>query len=343
MDTRVTELTDCAFELLPLAAMITDADGMIVARNLAADRTLLAGADLQAVLGQPGNGSVDWMQQIGQLTSPAGETMLDEVSLPGRDDRRIIAEVHLRRVEATGGVLVTINDISRRITMQRWDAVNQKVSIVGQFAARLAHELNNPLDGTLRYLGLARRTADHQTLKHIKGADAGLKRLAEIVCNLAHHGHLGQASVESQTVCSQLNQALAVTRPRSQSQAVEISTFIEPIASWSAPAGMFQVFCNVIMNALDAMADGGRLEIRLRPRDNDCIIEFTDTGAGLPEENCDRIFDPLFTTKTSDQNMGLGLAISKEILSRASGTIKASSPEGGGTLITIAIPVEHQI
>jgi signal transduction histidine kinase len=97
-----------------------------------------------------------------------------------------------------------------------------------------------------------------------------------------------------------------------------------------------QVFINAILNALEAMPEGGRLEIRARSKAEFVMVGFADTGCGIPESVTDKIFDPLFTTKP--KGIGLGLAMCKSIMERHGGDIGVKSKEGKGTTFTLSLP-----
>jgi signal transduction histidine kinase len=97
-----------------------------------------------------------------------------------------------------------------------------------------------------------------------------------------------------------------------------------------------QVFVNVILNALEAMPEGGRLEIRASSQDDLVTVECTDTGSGIPKAVVGKIFEPLFTTKA--KGIGLGLAMSKNIMERHGGDIGVQSKEGKGTTFTLSLP-----
>jgi signal transduction histidine kinase len=97
-----------------------------------------------------------------------------------------------------------------------------------------------------------------------------------------------------------------------------------------------QVFINAILNALEAMPEGGRLEIRARSKAEFVTVGFADTGCGIPESVTDKIFDPLFTTKP--KGIGLGLAMCKSIMEGHGGDIGVKSKEGKGTTFTLSLP-----
>jgi len=99
-----------------------------------------------------------------------------------------------------------------------------------------------------------------------------------------------------------------------------------------------QVFVNIILNALQAMTEGGRLNIRARRRGEFVEVEFADTGCGIPRIVINKIFDPLFTTKA--KGIGLGLSVCKSILERHGGDIRVESEEEKGTTSTVSLPTQ---
>ncbi len=99
---------------------------------------------------------------------------------------------------------------------------------------------------------------------------------------------------------------------------------------------LFQVFSNIVENSLDAMPDGGELEISSMRKNDNNIIRFSDTGMGIPNNTQHRIFDPFFTNK--ENGMGLGLAISMSIVKKHGGSISIDSKEGKGTTVAVSIP-----
>jgi len=102
---------------------------------------------------------------------------------------------------------------------------------------------------------------------------------------------------------------------------------------------LFQVFCNLTKNALDAMPDGGELRVSTRSAtDNNIVAEFRDTGTGLPPENAEAIFEPFFTTKEDGKGTGLGLAICRDIVESYHGRITAENAPDGGSIFTVYLP-----
>jgi two-component system, NtrC family, sensor kinase len=107
------------------------------------------------------------------------------------------------------------------------------------------------------------------------------------------------------------------------------------------PDQIQQVFLNLMLNTLDAMPEGGRLEVNIRKIDATVEITFSDTGMGIDESVIDRIFDPFFTTKPMGKGTGLGLSICYGIIKDHNGTINVKSKKGIGTIFTILLPWEE--
>ena len=106
---------------------------------------------------------------------------------------------------------------------------------------------------------------------------------------------------------------------------------------------LFQVFCNLIKNALDAMNDEGRLVITIQQVEQSLDIAFRDTGSGFPPEQAATIFQPFFTTKGFGRGTGLGLAICRDIVGKLRGRITATNNPEGGSTFTVSLPVKETI
>ena len=224
-----------------------------------------------------------------------------------------------------------------RVSMARRVAAMERLDAERKLTARVAHELNNPLDGVMRYVGLAQRDAGQRAKEYLDGAQAGLTRMAEFVRQLRHEAGVSTGG-RRQDASALLEEAIVAMRPRAEALGVAIACETDDGASVAAPSAVFEVFCNVIRNALDAMADGGLLGIRLFAADGGCRIELADNGCGIRPEDAEVIFRPFHTTKSPHEGLGLGLAISREIVERAGGWISAAPRDGGGTAVTVHLP-----
>jgi signal transduction histidine kinase len=234
-----------------------------------------------------------------------------------------------------------------KVHIERQLADAERLATIGRLAAKVAHELNNPMDGILRYINLSLRIIEQKNLEkpkeYLLQCRQGLLRMVRIVSELLEFSRSTYAPLEYTKIEHIIEDAIKTMDATAEAANVQIlrnyATDIPQIKS----GNLFQVFCNLIKNALDAMPDGGQLSISTRlASDNTAVAEFTDTGIGLPAENIDAVFEPFFTTKDKGKGTGLGLAISKDIIDRHHGQITAENAPQGGSIFTVYLPLASE-
>jgi signal transduction histidine kinase len=206
-----------------------------------------------------------------------------------------------------------------------------------QLAQKVAHELNSPLDGVMRFISLAQRRIKEGRYEDIErylaDAEFGLKRMADILRDLtdtptpvagpfAHLAPLGEI----------LEQSIRTLAPAAERRAVSVCLAAMPQPSPQVDVHLYQVLCNILRNALEASPPSGKVTIAATfAPDNVLSITITDSGPGLSAEVAAHLFEPFFTTKSHQQGMGLGLALSRDILTKLGGTIRlqSRSPDPG--------------
>jgi two-component system NtrC family sensor kinase len=220
---------------------------------------------------------------------------------------------------------------------------SDKVASLGKLAAGVAHEINSPLTGILTYSSLL--------LKEKKEGDPDKEDLEVIVnetnrCKNIVKGLLDYArQTAPQKVLSDINQLVNKSIDLIAHQASLQNVKIEKKTSPDLPRIMIdlgqiqQVFINILLNAIEAMSEGGTLTIRTGMEGGMVVVRFTDTGVGIPEENLPKILDPFFTTKEQGKGTGLGLSVSYGIISRHKGKLEVKSKVGKGTTFTVKLPV----
>ena len=163
-------------------------------------------------------------------------------------------------------------------------------------------------------------------------------RMVHIVSELLEFSRSTYASLEYVELEQVIEDAIRTMDARAEARNIRILQNYTRGIPQIKNGNLFQVFCNLIKNALDAMPTGGQLSISTRmAADNTAVIEFHDTGTGLPVEHADVIFEPFFTTK--DRGTGLGLAICKDIVERYHGRITAENAPRGGCVFTVYLPI----
>jgi two-component system NtrC family sensor kinase len=225
---------------------------------------------------------------------------------------------------------------------------SERLATLGQLAAGVAHEINNPLGAVLMYAHLTLEDLQPQSplRKNLEIAIGEASRCRDIVKGLLDFARQTEPKVEQ----SDLNEILDRTLGLLKNQALFQNIKINKVLALSLPkalvdAGqMQQVFTNVIFNAAEAMNGRGELTIATREsEDNEHVeIEFTDTGCGILPENQDKIFSPFFTTKEVGKGTGLGLAVSHGIVSKHKGTIEFVSQPGKGSTFTVKLPLNRK-
>ncbi len=233
----------------------------------------------------------------------------------------------------------------------------ERLAFLGELAATVAHEVNNPLDGVQNCARILRRslaTADGRTPAEGDGArvlqmldliDSGLGRIELIVRRLLTLARESAIRPQPVRLARVLEGALEAARARLEAGGIRI-TFEARTADDAILADgplLEQAFVNLMLNAADSMAGGGTLALTLRresPADAAAAlcVDVADTGAGIPADVLPHIFEPFFTTKRDGKGTGLGLAIAARIVDAHSGAITVASRPGGGTIFSVRLP-----
>ena len=222
---------------------------------------------------------------------------------------------------------------------------SERLASLGRLAAGVAHEMNNPLSGILLFTqSLLKRTKDDLSVQEdLKVIEQEIIRCSRIVRSLLDFSRENKPKKVPTQINRVIENTLSLVGNQADFHNIRIIKELHP----SMPEmplddnQMQQVLMNIILNAADAMSEGGTLTITssLSSQDNCVEIKITDTGCGIPEKLIDRIYDPFFTTKESKKGTGLGLAVSYGIIKKHQGFILVESEEGKGTTFTIRLPI----
>ncbi len=224
---------------------------------------------------------------------------------------------------------------------------SEKMASLGKLAAGIAHEINNPLGGILIYSSLMMEDLPDGDSKRGDLArivqEAG--RCKEIVRSLLEFARQTEPKMEPSDINRAINDGLFFLVNQALFHNIQIIKKLDPFLPFvrGNSSQLKQVFMNIIVNAAEAMHGSGTLTLTTSPAPDrkTVLVEFTDTGEGIPEENFTRIFDPFFTTKEVGKGTGLGLATSYGIVEDHGGKISVRSKVGEGTTFTIELPVHE--
>ncbi|MCX7926562.1 MAG: ATP-binding protein [Candidatus Omnitrophica bacterium] len=224
----------------------------------------------------------------------------------------------------------------------------EKYASVGKLAAHVVHEVNNPLDGIIRYTNMLLKQIDSNSIvrEYLLEIKRGLNRIENVTKSLLQFSYqVNQAIVKPKTyldIHALLDETIAMFSERIKNK-IEIVKEYYPRPLKVLDIGISHVFINIIKNALDAMPEKGILKLRTEVEETVVKISIQDNGPGIPEDIREKIFDAFFTTKHVEKGTGLGLAICKEIMNKYDGSITVESAVGYGSTFHILIPRRHII
>jgi len=226
---------------------------------------------------------------------------------------------------------------------------SERLATLGQLAAGVAHEINNPLGAILMYshLSLEEMGTDDPRRKNLEKVTSEATRCKNIVRGLLDFARQSEPHVEEADANEIINRTLSVLQNQVQFQNITITTRLsESLPKVMMDCGQIQqVFTNIILNAAEAIEGPGEVVVSSKIAENgqSIEIEFTDTGCGISRENIEKIFDPFFTTKEVGRGTGLGLAVSYGIVARHKGSILVNSSPGKGTTFIVRLPLKDEV
>jgi signal transduction histidine kinase len=223
---------------------------------------------------------------------------------------------------------------------------SQRLAAIGEAAAMVGHDLRNPLQAIVNMMYLTKEKLNStppqgsELLKLTQTVEEQVRYMNKIVSDLEDYARPLKIELAPADLHKLINETLSNIKVP---DTVEVSVMIEDDLDFPKlivdPALMKRVFINLIANALQAMPDGGHLKIMAERTEDSALINIQDTGAGIPEQNTDKIFQPLFSTKAKGQ--GLGLSVCKRLVEAHNGSITFKSKVGKGSTFTVEIPLRY--
>jgi PAS domain S-box-containing protein len=244
------------------------------------------------------------------------------------------------------GVLGIARDMTETKKLEQRIRNSEKLASVGRLAAGVAHEINNPLGGILNCLyNLRKGTLSPSRQEEYRvSMEDGVRRVQKIVRQLLDFSQQHEPEFALTDINHVVDRVLVLTTHLFAPNRIRLETgFGQGLPNVTLDRHMIeQVLMNLVLNAVQAMKDGGGLTIRTSVVEGVCLIEVRDTGSGIPPAVLPRIFDPFFTTKSEGEGTGLGLSVSLGIVERHGGKILVDSEVGKGTTFTLCLPVSRE-
>ncbi len=255
------------------------------------------------------------------------------------------------------GLVVAVRDLSEVVNLRTRLITSGRLAAVGELAASIAHEINNPMAFIRSNLTLLashwKRLSDvavaaRPELEEVasEGEELvaesleGVDRAVAFVRDIKGFSHAGGGRRELVDLNILLDGAVRVAAPQIRRLGCVERRYAELPPVWCAQQEIKQVFLNLLINAAQALDASGTIRIETRAEPDAVVAEIEDDGAGISAEHIERIFDPFFTTKPVGEGTGLGLAISYEIVRRHRGSFDVDSQPGRGTRIAVRLPIE---
>lgn len=338
--------TDAVFDALPLGLIVFDTKLRIRMANVVARTLVRDDHEAPAFLARlcTHGVCVDWTTELRDVWQRRMTRHYDAMATGATGAERYF-DIAIRPLSdastADAAGVILLDDVTGRISMQRRLAVSERMAAIGKVAARVAHELNNPLDGILRYSNLAQRRLEvggrEKVLEYLDRIREGSLRMSGIVRDLLEFSRSHTDVDREATLNGITADALEAMQVRAGERGVSLRFQTDgDDAPIDRGTGVFQVFCNLIKNAIDAMEDGGTLTVSTSVRRHELRATFDDTGPGVPDP--EQIFEAFYTTKEEGKGTGLGLAVCREIVESLGGTVSAANRPEGGARFSVHLP-----
>jgi PAS domain S-box-containing protein len=344
---RLKDYSENIIESLTVGMAVLDQSGRVIGWNRILEKTFgkkeetVKGKKLVEVLGE---------KNFSALFPPdtqQGFRLLSEITMEMPDGGIKIFDITktplLDNQMDPYGTVIVFEDITEKITMQQQLLTSEKLASIGLLSAGVAHEINTPLTGISSYVQILQKklsaSSHSQVLEKI---EVQTDRVAKIVKNLLNFArNPSESAFQKVDLGENLKEIISLIDYKLKNMSIDLQLDIQPIKSiWAQGERIQQVFINIILNAMDAMPEGGILKIQLDQTDNQAIVVIEDTGTGIKDQHLPHIFDPFFTTKGIGKGTGLGLSISYAIIKEHEGRITVESISGKGSRFVISIPVD---
>jgi two-component system NtrC family sensor kinase len=348
---RLKDYAQSIIESINVAVLALDCTGQITSCNRAfeelyqTNRQSIIGTAVENLLSSDIIASI---QSIAGTRSwePQSPANIFKLYLENCAGQKLIVNLSLIPLQnplvAKSGSLIVLEDITQKVQLEDQLMQAEKLSSIGLLAAGIAHEVNTPIAGISSYTQmLLKETPESDKRKPIlERIEKQTFRAAEIVNGLLNFSRLNGSEFTALDINQLINESLALLAHQLQLNHIKVESRFDAslLPVYGNIGKLQQVFINLFLNARDAMPSGGEIEVQTGMNESMIIVDISDNGAGIPEENLKRIFDPFFTTKSIGRGTGLGLAVTYGIIQEHGGRILVDSDVGKGTHFRLKLP-----
>jgi two-component system NtrC family sensor kinase len=277
----------------------------------------------------------------------------DELAYLARGFNRMLAQIRgfnaelTRKIDEATAELTNKNrdleSLNQLLVEARRDLTSQeRLAALGQLAGTIAHELGNPLNALSGHLQLlARRPELPDPAKaQVSVLQGEVQRMTQIIRRFLDQTRGFTPSAETVQLAPLVDEAIDLTLGTEARGKIQILREVDGMTIRTDPGLVRHLLTNLVANAVDAMPNGGRLEVQARQEGRDLVLRVSDNGTGMAPDVKRHIFEPFYTTKPNGKGTGLGLAICKEIARALKGRIDVESEPGKGSAFTVRFPAE---
>ncbi|MBN1828021.1 MAG: transporter substrate-binding domain-containing protein [Deltaproteobacteria bacterium] len=244
----------------------------------------------------------------------------------------------LMYVDQVGGAIISIRDITKEKRLQSALLHRDKMQSLGQLVAGIAHEIRNPLTSIKTFLDLIPTKMDNKTFREklFQHVPQEMDRLNKLISDLLEYARPRKAFKEEFAATGLIDEVLALFTNKIQSKDIEVvRNDSDCVSVYADRQHLKQILINLVMNAIQALNQNGRLAITALNFDHAAAIEVKDNGIGIPERFISQVMDPFFTLKAD--GTGLGLSICYQLVKEHGGDIQIKSREHEGTTVTVIL------
>jgi len=331
--------------------MVIDKNEIFISWNKGAEK--IFGYTEQEVLGKPSSLLLPEDEKykkeltyIQEEVKKSGFIKLTETERITKDGRFVSVTLNVFPLPSGNGEYtgrsVIIKDFTEVKKLQQQVDQSEKLAVIGQLAAGVAHEIGNPLASISSLVQiLQRRTKEDFTREQLSTIKENIDRISKIVRELVDFSRPPSHEKMVIQIIDVIKTALGIVKYDKRVKEVKFETELDPSLPLLnvVPDQILQVFVNILLNALDAVDGTGNIKVLSYTKNDHVIIEISDNGCGMSNETMGNIFDPFFTTKDVGKGTGLGLSVSYGIVKKFKGDIVVSSKPGEGSTFTVKLPI----